>query len=76
VTVVVGTHSSPLAEALEYGLAGVNDATGYTHEMPFGGCEESGLGREGWQEGLEEYLESKSLMPHMPQLQDLFAVIT
>jgi succinate-semialdehyde dehydrogenase/glutarate-semialdehyde dehydrogenase len=36
-----------LAEALEYGLVGVNDATGYTHEIPFGGCKESGLGREG-----------------------------
>jgi acyl-CoA reductase-like NAD-dependent aldehyde dehydrogenase len=55
---------------------GITCSTGYTHEMPFGGCEESGLGREGGQEGLEEYLESKSLMPHMPQLQDLFAVIT
>ena len=31
-----------LAEALEYGLVGVNDATGYTHEIPFGGFKESG----------------------------------
>jgi succinate-semialdehyde dehydrogenase/glutarate-semialdehyde dehydrogenase len=55
-----------LAEALEYGLVGVNDATGYTHEIPFGGCKESGLGREGGHEGLEEYLESKSIVLHMP----------
>ena len=44
----------PLAEALEYGLVCVNDATGYTHEIPFGGFKESGLGREGGHEGLEE----------------------
>jgi succinate-semialdehyde dehydrogenase/glutarate-semialdehyde dehydrogenase len=56
-----------LAEALEYGLVGVNDATGYTHEMPFGGFKESGLGREGGHEGLEEYLESKSIVLTMPQ---------
>jgi succinate-semialdehyde dehydrogenase/glutarate-semialdehyde dehydrogenase len=55
-----------LAEALEYGLVGVNDAMGYTHEIPFGGCKESGLGREGGREGLEEYLESKSIVLHMP----------
>jgi succinate-semialdehyde dehydrogenase / glutarate-semialdehyde dehydrogenase len=56
-----------LAEALEYGLVGVNDATGYTHEIPFGGFKESGLGREGGHEGLEEYLESKSIVLNMPQ---------
>src|SRR5439155_1218917 len=36
-----------VAEQLEYGLVGANDATGYTHEIPFGGFKESGLGREG-----------------------------
>jgi len=56
-----------LAEALEYGLVGVNDATGYTHEIPFGGFKESGLGREGGHEGVEEYLESKSIVLNMPQ---------
>ena len=56
-----------LAEALEYGLVGVNDATGYTHEIPFGGFKESGLGREGGHEGLEEYLESKSIVLTLPQ---------
>ncbi|MGH7320070.1 MAG: aldehyde dehydrogenase family protein [Candidatus Rokuibacteriota bacterium] len=35
-----------VAEALEYGLVGVNDAAGYTHEVPFGEFKESGLGRE------------------------------
>jgi succinate-semialdehyde dehydrogenase / glutarate-semialdehyde dehydrogenase len=57
-----------LAEALEYGLVGVNDATGYTHEIPFGGRKESGLGREGGHEGLEEYLESKAIVLNIPQL--------
>jgi succinate-semialdehyde dehydrogenase/glutarate-semialdehyde dehydrogenase len=56
-----------LAEALEYGLVGVNDATGYTHEIPFGGYKESGLGREGGHEGLEEYLESKAIVLTLPQ---------
>jgi succinate-semialdehyde dehydrogenase/glutarate-semialdehyde dehydrogenase len=50
-----------VAEALEYGMIGVNDASGYTHEIPFGGFKESGLGREGGREGIEEYLEIKSV---------------
>jgi succinate-semialdehyde dehydrogenase/glutarate-semialdehyde dehydrogenase len=51
-----------MAEALEYGLVGVNDASGYTHEIPFGGFKQSGLGRECGQEGLKEYLELKSIV--------------
>jgi acyl-CoA reductase-like NAD-dependent aldehyde dehydrogenase len=39
-------------------LVGLNDA-GRTHEVPFGGFKDSGLGREGGREGLEEYLESR-----------------
>ncbi len=50
-----------VAEALEYGLVGVNDSTGYTHEIPFGGFKESGLGREGGRQGIEEYMEVKSI---------------
>jgi len=50
-----------VAEALEYGMVGVNDATGYTHEIPFGGFKESGLGREGGKQGIEEYMEVKSI---------------
>ena len=56
-----------ISEALEYGLVGVNDAAGYTHEIPFGGFKESGLGREGGKEGLEEYLEVKSVVVNLPQ---------
>jgi len=50
-----------VSEALEYGLVCVNDATGYTHEIPFGGYKESGLGREGGRQGLLEYMEVKSI---------------
>jgi succinate-semialdehyde dehydrogenase/glutarate-semialdehyde dehydrogenase len=51
-----------VAEALQYGLVGVNDAGGYTHEIPFGGFKESGLGREGGREGIHEYMEVKSIV--------------
>ena len=51
-----------MSEALDYGLIGVNDAAGYSHEIPFGGFKESGLGREGGKQGLEEYLEVKSVV--------------
>lgn len=51
-----------VTEALEAGLIGVNDAQGYTHEIPFGGFKESGLGREGGQEGIQDYLETKSVV--------------
>ncbi|WP_017323945.1 NAD-dependent succinate-semialdehyde dehydrogenase [Synechococcus sp. PCC 7336] len=54
-----------VTEALEYGLLGVNDAAGYTHEIPFGGFKESGLGREGGREGLKEYMETKSIVVNL-----------
>jgi succinate-semialdehyde dehydrogenase/glutarate-semialdehyde dehydrogenase len=59
-------RATRVAERLEYGLVGLNDATGYTHEVPFGGFKESGLGREGGREGLEEYLEVKSVVVGLP----------
>ncbi|HEV8641883.1 MAG TPA: NAD-dependent succinate-semialdehyde dehydrogenase [Methylomirabilota bacterium] len=54
-----------VAEQLEYGLVGANDATGYTHEIPFGGFKESGIGREGGHEGIEEYTEVKSVVVNL-----------
>jgi succinate-semialdehyde dehydrogenase/glutarate-semialdehyde dehydrogenase len=51
-----------VSEGLESGLVGVNDAAGYTHEIPFGGFKESGLGREGGKQGIEEYMEIKSIV--------------
>jgi succinate-semialdehyde dehydrogenase/glutarate-semialdehyde dehydrogenase len=56
-----------VAEALEYGLVGVNDAAGYSHETPFGGFKESGLGREGGKEGMDEYMEAKSIVVNVPK---------
>ena len=54
-----------LAERLEFGLIGVNDASGYTHEIPFGGFKQSGLGREGGQNGIDQYLEIKSVVVNL-----------
>jgi succinate-semialdehyde dehydrogenase / glutarate-semialdehyde dehydrogenase len=47
-------------------LVQASDAGGYTHEVPFGGFKESGLGREGGRQGLEEYLETKSVVVGLP----------
>ena len=46
-------------EALDYGIVGWNDGTPSAAQAPFGGMKESGLGREGGIEGLEEFLETK-----------------
>jgi succinate-semialdehyde dehydrogenase/glutarate-semialdehyde dehydrogenase len=48
-----------VAEAIECGLVGVNTGLMTTAETPFGGMKSSGLGREGGQEGLEAFLETK-----------------
>ena len=48
-----------MMEALEYGLVGVNEGVITTVEAPFGGFKESGLGREGGHQGIEDYLETK-----------------
>jgi succinate-semialdehyde dehydrogenase/glutarate-semialdehyde dehydrogenase len=48
-----------VAEALEYGMVGVNTGLISTAEAPFGGVKMSGLGREGSKYGIEEYLAVK-----------------
>lgn len=48
-----------VAEALEYGIVGVNTGLISTAEAPFGGVKMSGLGREGSRHGIEEYTEIK-----------------
>lgn len=48
-----------VAEALEYGIIGVNDALPSTPQAPFGGMKGSGLGREGGKYGLDLFLETK-----------------
>jgi succinate-semialdehyde dehydrogenase / glutarate-semialdehyde dehydrogenase len=50
-----------VAEALEYGIVGINTGIISTEVAPFGGMKESGLGREGSKYGLEEFLEIKYL---------------
>ena len=50
-----------VAEALEYGIVGVNTGLISTEVAPFGGMKESGLGREGSKYGIEEFLEIKYL---------------
>lgn len=50
-----------VAEALEYGMVGINTGLMSTAEAPFGGVKESGIGREGSKYGIEEYVEIKYL---------------
>ena len=48
-----------LFEGLQFGIVGINDINPTSAAAPFGGMKESGLGREGAIEGIEEYLETK-----------------
>jgi succinate-semialdehyde dehydrogenase/glutarate-semialdehyde dehydrogenase len=50
-----------VAEGLEYGMVGINTGLISTEHVPFGGVKQSGLGREGSQHGMEEYVEMKYL---------------
>ena len=50
-----------VAEALQYGMVGINTGLISTTEAPFGGVKASGLGREGSKHGLDEYTELKYL---------------
>lgn len=48
-----------VAEQLEYGIIGMNDALPSTAQAPFGGMKQSGIGREGGHQGIEAFLETK-----------------
>ena len=50
-----------VAEALEYGMVGINVGILATEHVPFGGVKQSGLGREGSHWGMDDYLEIKYL---------------
>jgi succinate-semialdehyde dehydrogenase/glutarate-semialdehyde dehydrogenase len=50
-----------VAEALEYGIVGINTGLISTEVAPFGGVKESGIGREGSKYGTEEFVEVKYL---------------
>jgi len=51
-----------IAEALECGIIGINEGIISSEVAPFGGMKESGVGREGSQHGVEEFLEMKYLL--------------
>jgi succinate-semialdehyde dehydrogenase/glutarate-semialdehyde dehydrogenase len=48
-----------VAEALDFGIIGINDINPTSPSVPFGGIKESGVGREGGHEGIAEYLDTK-----------------
>jgi succinate-semialdehyde dehydrogenase/glutarate-semialdehyde dehydrogenase len=50
-----------VGEALEYGMVGINTGLISVAEVPFGGVKQSGLGREGSHQGIEDYVETKYL---------------
>ena len=50
-----------VGEALDYGMVGINTGLISTAEVPFGGVKQSGLGREGGRQGIEDYVEIKYL---------------
>ncbi|MDE2396235.1 MAG: NAD-dependent succinate-semialdehyde dehydrogenase [Burkholderiales bacterium] len=50
-----------VGEALEYGMVGINTGLISTAEVPFGGVKQSGLGREGARQGIDDYVEVKYL---------------
>ncbi|MCA0149369.1 NAD-dependent succinate-semialdehyde dehydrogenase [Rossellomorea vietnamensis] len=53
------TKGIRISEQLEYGIVGLNDGLPSTPQAPFGGFKQSGLGREGGHQGIEEFLEVK-----------------
>ena len=48
-----------LFEGLHFGIIGINDINPTSAAAPFGGMKESGIGREGSSEGIDEFLETK-----------------
>ena len=48
-----------VAEALEYGMVGINEGVMSAIEIPFGGVKQSGIGREGGKYGLDEFTDYK-----------------
>ncbi len=53
------TQAMRLFEGLQFGIIGINDINPASAAAPFGGMKDSGLGREGSREGIQEYLETK-----------------
>lgn len=55
-----------IAERLDVGMVGINNLTIATAEAPFGGIKNSGFGREGGSEGIEEFLVTRYINSRMP----------
>jgi succinate-semialdehyde dehydrogenase/glutarate-semialdehyde dehydrogenase len=55
-----------VAEALDYGIVGVNDGLPAVPHAPFGGVKNSGIGKEGGKWGLDEYLDDKYISIALP----------
>ena len=53
------SNAVSIAEELQYGIVGLNDGLPSVAQAPFGGMKQSGIGREGGKNGIEEYLEVK-----------------
>ncbi len=53
------TAATRISEALQYGIIGINDINPTAAAAPFGGTKNSGLGREGGTQGIDEYLDTK-----------------
>ena len=51
-----------VAEALEYGIGGINEGMISNEMAPFGGVKESGSGREGSKYGIDDYVEVKYML--------------
>ncbi len=51
-----------VGEGLEYGIVGINEGIISSEMVPFGGVKESGIGREGSQHGIDEFVEMKYML--------------
>ena len=54
-------RSLRLAEQLEFGAIGINDPLPFGPHLPFGGVKDSGIGKESGSEGIEEFLETRTI---------------
>ncbi|MCW2715452.1 MAG: gabD, partial [Frankiales bacterium] len=59
-------RATRVSEALQFGIVGINDINPTAAAAPFGGTKESGLGREGGVQGLDEYLDTKLIGLALP----------
>jgi succinate-semialdehyde dehydrogenase/glutarate-semialdehyde dehydrogenase len=60
------TRALRVSEALETGMIGLNQGMVSNAGAPFGGVKQSGTGREGGNEGIAEYLETKYVAVNLP----------